>query len=79
MAFVAEANLVCGAAGFDSVLESDSHPDWVGSDRDGGIHEHGVRTEFHGFSRVAGCTESGIHDDRYKGLVDDDSDLVSGA
>jgi hypothetical protein len=62
VAFVAKADLVGDAAGFDGTLKSDGHPDRVGSDGDGGVHEYGICTEFHGFGGVAGCTDSGVHD-----------------
>src|ERR1700730_5585495 len=79
IAFVAEANLVGCAAGFDGLLKSGCHPDWVGSDGDRGIYEDGISAKFHGLGCMAGCTESCIHDHGYESLVDDDSDLVPGA
>jgi hypothetical protein len=64
VAFVAKADLVGDAAGFDGTLESDGHPNWVGSDGDGGVHQYGIGSEFHGFGGVAGRTDSGVHDHR---------------
>jgi hypothetical protein len=64
-AFVAEADLVGNATGFDCIFESDGHSDGVGGNGDGGIHQDRVGTELHGLGCVAGRTESGVHDDWY--------------
>ena len=73
-----EAEFVDFAAGLDGELEGDGHSNWIAGDGDGGVDEHGVGTEFHGFGGVAGDAEPGIDDDGDDGLLDDDADLVAG-
>lgn len=55
---------VCVAAGFDCEAHGARHPLGVLCFRDGRVHEHGVRAEFHRDGRVAGRADARVDDDR---------------
>src|SRR3989442_15661618 len=72
-----QTDLVGVASGFNRLCECQGHTDWIGGDRDRRVDKHGIGAEFHCFGRVAGRAETGVHDDRHRGLLDDNANLVT--
>src|SRR5213079_3037692 len=60
---------------FDGFAKSVRHPAGIGRYGDGRVHENSVGSHFHRFGRLAGCAKTGVHDDRHRGLFDNDLNL----
>ena len=73
---LAKPNFEGGAPGFHSLSKRKRHSVRVASHRYSGVDQHGVRSHFHSFGRVAGCSQPRIDNHRHCGLLNDDADFA---